>query len=141
MRWQPREKSNIFDGLLFSTTSKTVALSDVEGLLKAFARSQKGYTIKPDEILEKILTAFGVNDTYISTELQNRAAASLNELHLDTFVQFFSQFNAYANYYNLEDITALGEHYVNARDIVDHHSFSQALVRVRRDRRMHADAR
>jgi hypothetical protein len=117
-----------------------VALADVEGLLKAFSRSSKGHRIKPDEILEKILTAFGVNDTYITTELQNRAAAALNVLHLDTFVMFFSQFTDYANYYNLEDVTVLGEQYVNSRDEVDFFSFSQALVRVRRDRNMRANA-
>jgi len=92
--------------------------------LKAYSRSEKGHTIKPDDVMEKILTAFGVNDTYISTELKNRAAAALNVLHLDTFVMFFRQFNDYAKYYNLEDVTMLGEQYVNARDEVDFHSFS-----------------
>ena len=126
--------NGIFSKLDFNKKTN-VYLLDVDNMLKARAR-KKVPRVTPESVLEQILTAFNIDEAFIETELEKRATSNMGVLHLDAFVKFFGEFPTHPSYYNLEDITALGETFVRGQDEVDLKAFSQRLTDCRRAKNM-----
>lgn len=82
-------------------------------------------------MFDSILKAFNADDQFIQNGLYQK-----QPLVLDTFVQFFGQYPEHSKYFNLNDVTALGEIYSMNQDAVNLQTFMNDLIRRRRDTNM-----